>query len=155
RPLHAGGAVRRDRRPAPGLAHVPRTRGDRAERGQPPDALRAGGLRARVPDAGGRHRDLLPDLRILGARAGAGRALERPDLRDRVARGPAHDHRARRALSGLPAGRGRRAMTLDELRAELKATALGDELAAWIAELYPICRSITGDGVRETLRRLQ
>lgn len=32
---------------------------------------------------------------------------------------------------------------------------LGHELHALIAELYPICRSITGDGVRETLRRLQ
>src|SRR5262245_43817031 len=25
---------------------------------------------------------------------------------------------------------------------------------AFVAELYPICRSITGDGVRETLRRI-
>ena len=46
-------------------------------------------------------------------------------------------------------------MTVGELRAELDEAALGKELAAWIAELYPICRSITGGGVRETLRRLQ
>jgi aminopeptidase-like protein len=32
---------------------------------------------------------------------------------------------------------------------------LGHEMHALIGELYPICRSITGDGVRETLRRLQ
>jgi aminopeptidase-like protein len=32
---------------------------------------------------------------------------------------------------------------------------LGHELHALIGELYPICRSITGDGVRETLQRLQ
>jgi len=29
---------------------------------------------------------------------------------------------------------------------------IGDRLHAFIAELYPLCRSITGDGVRETLR---
>ena len=46
-------------------------------------------------------------------------------------------------------------MTIDELRAGLDERAVGEQLAAWIAELYPICRSITGDGVRETLRRLQ
>jgi aminopeptidase-like protein len=46
-------------------------------------------------------------------------------------------------------------MTLDELRAELDERALGRQLADWIADLYPICRSITGEGVRETLRRLQ
>ena len=33
-------------------------------------------------------------------------------------------------------------------------TAVGDRLHELVAELYPICRSITGDGVRETLRRL-
>jgi len=32
---------------------------------------------------------------------------------------------------------------------------VGDAMHAFIADLYPICRSITGDGVRETLRRLQ
>ena len=32
--------------------------------------------------------------------------------------------------------------------------ALGKELLALVADLYPICRSITGDGVRETLRRI-
>jgi aminopeptidase-like protein len=33
--------------------------------------------------------------------------------------------------------------------------ALGQEMLALIAELYPICRSITGNGLRETLHRLQ
>ena len=32
--------------------------------------------------------------------------------------------------------------------------AAGAELHRLVAELYPICRSITGNGVRETLRRL-
>lgn len=32
---------------------------------------------------------------------------------------------------------------------------LGQEMYALIAELYPLCRSITGDGIRETLRRLK
>src|SRR5215469_1327526 len=31
----------------------------------------------------------------------------------------------------------------------------GAEMHALVAELYPICRSITGTGVRETLRRLR
>ncbi len=34
-------------------------------------------------------------------------------------------------------------------------TSRGEEMHALIRELYPICRSITGDGVRETLRILQ
>jgi aminopeptidase-like protein len=33
-------------------------------------------------------------------------------------------------------------------------TDLGDELHQLVSELYPICRSITGDGLRETLRRI-
>jgi aminopeptidase-like protein len=32
---------------------------------------------------------------------------------------------------------------------------IGKELYSLIAELYPICRSITGNGVRDTLRRIQ
>lgn len=32
---------------------------------------------------------------------------------------------------------------------------LGDDLYKLVEELYPICRSITGNGVRETLRKLQ
>jgi aminopeptidase-like protein len=45
-------------------------------------------------------------------------------------------------------------MTIGELRAGLQAEALGRHLHDCAADLYPICRSITGDGVRETLRRL-
>lgn len=33
--------------------------------------------------------------------------------------------------------------------------ALGRRMYDLIAELYPLCRSITGDGIRETLRRLE
>ena len=32
---------------------------------------------------------------------------------------------------------------------------LGEELHGFAAELYPICRSITGDGIRETLERIK
>ena len=31
---------------------------------------------------------------------------------------------------------------------------VGEEMHAFIADLYPICRSITGEGLRETLRRV-
>jgi aminopeptidase-like protein len=40
---------------------------------------------------------------------------------------------------------------LDTLAASPDDTAIGDEIYALAAELYPICRSITGDGVRQTL----
>ncbi len=33
--------------------------------------------------------------------------------------------------------------------------AIGNELHQFASELYPICRSITGDGIRETLGRIQ
>ena len=46
-------------------------------------------------------------------------------------------------------------MTIDELRAGLDEDTLGRQLYGCVTDLYPICRSITGDGVRETLRRLQ
>ena len=34
------------------------------------------------------------------------------------------------------------------------ATDVGREMHELVADLYPLCRSITGDGVRETLRRV-
>ena len=38
---------------------------------------------------------------------------------------------------------------------ELKSDNIGKEMYSLIANLYPICRSITGNGVRETLHRIQ
>jgi aminopeptidase-like protein len=38
---------------------------------------------------------------------------------------------------------------------KLISTDVGDEIFAFAAEIYPICRSITGDGVRETLARIK
>ena len=35
------------------------------------------------------------------------------------------------------------------------ASEVGRSLHDFVAELYPLCRSITGDGVRETLRLIQ
>jgi aminopeptidase-like protein len=35
-----------------------------------------------------------------------------------------------------------------------ETASVGDELHEFVADLYPICRSITGDGVRDTLRRI-
>jgi aminopeptidase-like protein len=37
----------------------------------------------------------------------------------------------------------------------LVSTNVGNEIFAFAAEIYPICRSITGDGVRETLERIK
>ncbi len=42
----------------------------------------------------------------------------------------------------------------DTARAALDLPLLGAEMHALVRELYPICRSITGDGVRQTLRAL-
>ncbi len=46
-------------------------------------------------------------------------------------------------------------MTITELKSDLDHEAAGREMYALIAELYPICRSITGDGFRATLAHLQ
>ena len=47
-----------------------------------------------------------------------------------------------------------RHLALPDPRAELDLQAIGSEMHAAIADLYPLCRSITGDGVRATLRYL-
>jgi aminopeptidase-like protein len=44
---------------------------------------------------------------------------------------------------------------LASLRSMLEGTSLGDEIYSLIRDLYPICRSITGDGFRETLARIR
>lgn len=44
---------------------------------------------------------------------------------------------------------------LAQLRATVEPAAIGAAIHALIGELYPICRSITGDGVRQTLARLR
>jgi aminopeptidase-like protein len=46
-------------------------------------------------------------------------------------------------------------MSLDDLRQRLFMEGVGEKMHALIADLYPICRSITGDGFRLTLNRLR
>jgi aminopeptidase-like protein len=48
-----------------------------------------------------------------------------------------------------------KSMTIANLKRSLDLKQLGQEMYSLIAELYPICRSITGNGVRRTLHRLQ
>ena len=45
-------------------------------------------------------------------------------------------------------------MRVADIKIELAAGEAGREMHQLIAELYPICRSITGDGLRDTLRRI-
>jgi len=46
-------------------------------------------------------------------------------------------------------------MELTRLRAQFDPSTAGVAIHALIGELYPICRSITGNGVRQTLARLK
>src|SRR5215831_3006447 len=41
------------------------------------------------------------------------------------------------------------------LSGQLDDCGIGEEIFALAADMYPVCRSITGNGVRDTLRRLQ
>jgi aminopeptidase-like protein len=49
----------------------------------------------------------------------------------------------------------RPAATWDQLCAALNLETAGKEMYGLIVDLYPICRSITGNGFRETLRRIR
>ena len=42
----------------------------------------------------------------------------------------------------------------DSLSRQLATEDIGQEIFALAAKIYPICRSITGNGVRDTLREL-
>jgi aminopeptidase-like protein len=44
--------------------------------------------------------------------------------------------------------------TIASAKATPNFTGFGDQIHSFAAELYPICRSITGNGLRETLRRI-
>jgi aminopeptidase-like protein len=46
-------------------------------------------------------------------------------------------------------------VNISELPSTLNREEAGRRMYGLVADLYPICRSITGDGVRETLRRIQ
>jgi aminopeptidase-like protein len=46
-------------------------------------------------------------------------------------------------------------MTIDALRAGFDPAAVGRALHDCAADLHPLCRSLTGEGLRETLRRLR
>jgi len=48
-----------------------------------------------------------------------------------------------------------RTADLSSLRSMLQNSSLGDEIYSLIRELYPICRSITGEGFRQTLCRVR
>jgi aminopeptidase-like protein len=45
-------------------------------------------------------------------------------------------------------------MTIASAKAIPNFTGFGDRIHSFASELYPICRSITGNGLRETLRRI-
>jgi aminopeptidase-like protein len=62
---------------------------------------------------------------------------------------------ATRIIPTLYRENGRTDLNTLELQSGFDALAEGQAMLRLIMELYPICRSITGDGLRETLRRLQ
>jgi aminopeptidase-like protein len=60
-----------------------------------------------------------------------------------------------RPIRTLSRDGGQRTLNLSELQHGFNAQTEGQAMYRLISELYPICRSITGDGLRRTLRILQ
>lgn len=58
-------------------------------------------------------------------------------------------------MAGISQEQGIAIMTLASPKEALKGQGLGKEMHNFMVELYPICRSITGEGVRETLRAIR
>lgn len=44
---------------------------------------------------------------------------------------------------------------MNRRKTEPKSNKIGQEIYSWIADLFPICRSLTGEGVRQTLKYIQ
>ena len=76
----------------------------------------------------------------------------------RLPRGGGDLHRAHpepsRGRQGSPRAGGDPLIAMRDLMLGLDAEKAGAEMFRFMEELFPICRSITGDGIRETLRRI-
>jgi aminopeptidase-like protein len=46
-------------------------------------------------------------------------------------------------------------VNITDLKREINLNDLSQEMYQFIAELYPICRSITGNGFRETMHLIE
>ncbi|MGC4083764.1 MAG: DUF2172 domain-containing protein [Vicinamibacterales bacterium] len=113
------------------------------------------GIAVEVPDARRRHGDRLHDGGALRSAVRARRTLERSGVRASMARRRSYHQRSRRDLSGLQSGCGRCAVTrTQDVPASAAAASVGVEMHALVRRLFPICRSLTGNGVRDTLRML-
>ena len=120
-------------------------------RGEPARAVHSGGLRARLPDARRTTSEVAYQISAaLRPRRRPWRALGRSGVRDRRGRETVvGDQRARRGVSRTSRRRGDAVTAVAPVAVEA-----GERMHALAAELFPICRSITGDGVRETLREI-
>src|SRR5262245_21671778 len=150
-PLHQGSNLRCGGRSPLAFAHVQEMDRDDSNGRQPPHGLRAGRVRARFSDPGGRFRSLLSDVRVLSSRFGPGSAVGRPSFRCTLAGRSEGDLGTRPKLCE-PGSIGM-GLLKDLERAD--ATETGRDLHRFAAELFPICRSITGNGIRQTLARVQ
>src|SRR5258706_9047658 len=145
--------MRRHRRLAPGFAHLQGTLGGDAFRAKQKNALHPGEIRARVRHIGGRHRSLLPDVRILFAGKRARVSMERPVLPHPAAAGGDRHFRAGPGLSRFPPAN-MTAIAASGVKTGIGPDDVSEAMYELIWELYPIYRSITGNGVRETLRHV-